>query len=64
LIEVLDKIVRQPQAGANRHAVQQQMHDFARAVARRVYTCSRGVAANTSTEKEANFRRKQDARKC
>jgi len=50
LIEVLGKIVRQPRTGANRHAVQQQMDDFARAVALRVYTCSRGVAATTSTK--------------
>ncbi len=50
LIEVLDKIVRQPRTGANRHAVQQQMDDFARAVALRVYTHSRGVAATTSTK--------------
>ncbi len=37
LIEVLDKIARQPQVGANRHAIQQPMADFARAAARRVY---------------------------
>jgi hypothetical protein len=50
LIEVLDKIVRRPRTGANGHAVQQQMDDFARAVALRVYTYSRGVAATTSTK--------------
>jgi hypothetical protein len=50
LLEVLDKIVRQPRTGANSHAVQQQRDDFARAVALRVYTCSRGVAATTSTK--------------
>ena len=50
LIHVLGKIARQPRTGANRHAVQQQMDDFARAVALRVYTCSRGVAATTSTK--------------
>ena len=50
LIEVLDKIARQPRTGANRHAVQQQMDDFAGAVAQRVYPCSRGVAATPSTK--------------
>jgi selenocysteine lyase/cysteine desulfurase len=50
LIEVLDKIARQPRTGANRHAVQQPMDDFARAVAQRVYAYSRGVAATTSTK--------------
>jgi selenocysteine lyase/cysteine desulfurase len=38
LIEVLDTIVRQPGTGANRHAVQQRMNDFARTAALRVYT--------------------------
>ena len=33
LIAVLDKIARQPRTGANRHAVRQQMDDFARAAA-------------------------------
>ncbi len=49
LIEVLDKIARQPRAGANRHVVRQQMDDFARAAAQRVYAYSRGVAATPST---------------
>ena len=37
LIDVLEKIVRQPRTGANTHAARQQMDDFARAVALRVY---------------------------
>ncbi|CAG0926959.1 cysteine desulfurase / selenocysteine lyase [Thermoflexales bacterium] len=50
LIEVLGKIARQPGTGANRRAVQQQMDDFAGAVAHRVYAYSPGVAAPTSTQ--------------
>jgi len=50
LTEVLDKIARQPRTGVNRRAVRQQMDDFARAVAQRVYAYSRGVAATTSTK--------------
>jgi hypothetical protein len=38
LIEVLGKLARQPRTGANRHAVQQPMDDFAKAAAQRVYT--------------------------
>jgi len=56
LIEVLEKIARQPRTGANRRAVQQPMDDFVRAVAQRVYAYSRGVAATPSTKSEANFK--------
>jgi hypothetical protein len=38
LIQVLDQIARQPRAGVGKQDVKQQMDDFTRAAAQRVYT--------------------------